>query len=418
MSQNSGKLSRYVDLPWYRKVAGYNFSSVADATEHYRYKGEALGNWPNPLFDPIFYRQQLGLVSEKSSLLHFLTDSSSSTGRPSLFFDREWYEWQNPDFAETGCGLLHYLEIGGKQYRDPCPEVDMTSLSRTHGNLGDGSLLTHLLTTGQLPANAVKAVTKDNKDLVRRQREFLRKIRFNLVKNRTSALHGKNLLFVQCANNSNFWTWFDERRKRDWDLFLNCYAGDLEKAHVAEYVCKQAGTKFTGILNCWLNCHSFLDLYENIFFIDDDIIFNFEDISFFFRAMASAGLDLAQPSLSPTSHCIWQVFFNKKKTGSRKTNGIEIMMPALSKRARDILLPYFIYSTSGFGLDLLMGKLASIHQLNVGVIDDIVANHGKMIDQSNGAYYEFLRRNNINSRYELWRIIKMFQTDHTFYEVD
>lgn len=293
----------------------------------------------------------------------------------------------------------------------------MTSLSRIHGRLGDGSILTYLLAAGHMDSYMVSAVTNDDMDLVFRQRKFRRKTVLTLLKSRTQPLYGKNLLFVQCAKNSKFWSWFDEKNERDWDLFLNCYAGDFPQTRIAEHVCEQAGAKVTGMLNCWLYCRTLFDLYDNIFFIDDDLVFNFGDISSFFRKMEDATLDLAQPSLSPSSQCMWQVFFNAQKTGNRKTNSVEIMMPALSRRARDVFLPYFIYSVSGFGLDLLMGKLAATHGLSVGVIDDIVVNHEKSIDHSNGAYYEFLRQNYINSRYELWRIIKAFQTDRIFYEI-
>ncbi|KIO49290.1 DUF707 domain-containing protein [Nitrosospira sp. NpAV] len=418
MSSNPGILIRYIDLPWYRKISGRRFSSGADAAAYYVREGEARGDWPNPLFDPGFYRQQIKLGADKSSLQHFVTDSAGRKSRPSRFFDLDWYEWQNPDFSETGCGLLHYLEIGGKQYRDPCPQVDMTALSRVHGHLGDGTILTHLLAAGHIDCRMVNAVTNDDTDLVRRQREFRRKIKPSLLKSRTQPLQGRNLVFVQCAKNTEFWSWFDAKKKRDWDIFLNCYAGDFPETRNAEHVCEQAGTKFTGMFNCWLHWPEIFNLYDNILFIDDDLVFNFKDISTFFKKMEDAMLDLAQPSLSAESQCIWQAFFNVQKTGSRKTNSVEIMMPALSRRARDIFLPYFLYSVSGFGLDLLMGKLASTHELTVGVIDDIIVHHGKNIDQSNGAYYEFLRRNHINSRYELWRIINIFQTSRGLYEMN
>lgn len=417
MTHDLNMAASYIDLPWYRQLTGQRFSTSLDAAAYYLRKGESVGNWPNPLFDPIFYRQQFRLENE-SSLLHFLTHPAGRKCRPSRFFDLEWYEWQNPDFIEMGCGLLHYLKIGGKQYRDPCPEVDMTALARTHNPLGEGSTLAHLLSTGHINPGSIDAITEDDLILVRNQRELYKKIQFLLRKRSPEPVHGKNLLFVQCSKNTSFWSWFDKGRKRNWDLFLNCYGGHFADANNAEYVCEQIGTKFTGILNCWLQCPSLFDFYENIFFIDDDLVFNFDDISLFFHKMEDAMLDLAQPSLSANSQCVWPVFFNAQRSGTRKTNGVEIMMPALSRRSRNILLPYFIYSISGFGLDLLMAKLASAHNLNVGVIDDVIVHHEKIIDQSNGAYYEFLRRNHINSRYELCRVIKLFQTDRAFYQIN
>lgn len=410
-------IERYIDIEWYRAVYGIAFRTASEAAAYYLAEGERKGHFPNPIFDPIYYRMVASLSAEQSSLEHYVALGIGAMCRTSRYFDAEWYRWQNPDVAEFGCSVLHYLAIGGREYRDPCPEVDMVALSRDHGQLGDGCILTYMLSTGHIDTVGNFAVTNEDVELVSRQRKFLRAIEPQLVRSCETPVKGRNLLVVQCAKGSEFWGWFDPDGDRDWDLFLNCYAGNFEEAAVAEYVCLQPGTKFTGMLKCWLQFGSILSRYDYIFLVDDDLVFRFDDVSRFFGLMKSYDLDLAQPSLTSNSQCAWRVFYNAQQRGVRKTNGVEIMMPALSRRAVELLLPYFSYSVSGFGLDLLMAKLAARSELSVGVIDDVVVRHEKKIDQSGGAYYEFLRSKGINSKYELWRMIKVFHLERVLHEV-
>lgn len=410
-------IENYIDIAWYAEVYGKTFINNTEAAEYYLSIGERNGEFPNPLFDPDYYRECCSLDSSQSSLMHYVLEGKRNHHRPSKYFDAEWYRWQNPDIEEYGCSILHYLYIGGKEYRDPCPEVDMVALSREHGQLGDGTVLTYLLANGYLNQRINNSITKDNFDLVSRQRVFLSAIKPQLNKSIDFPSKGRNLLFVQCAKDTEFWKWFKPDEYRDWDLFLNCYAGVFPQTNVAEYVCDQPGTKFTGMFKGWLEFADIYNRYDYIFFIDDDLTFRFEDVSLFFEQVYLNDLDVAQPSLTSVSQCAWEVFYNVPSNEIRRTNGVEIMMPALSRRARNILLPYFLYSVSGFGLDLLMAKLATRHGLSCGIIDDVIVGHEKKIDQTGGSYYEFLRSKGINSKYELYRLVKLFELERSLHKI-
>lgn len=402
------RISAYINLPWYMDKVGKSFSSLHEAAAYYISTGERRGDWPNPIFDPGFYRKQFSISPDQSCLEHFIYLRKPSA-RPCQFFDVDWYEQQNPDYEQIGCGILHYLSVGGKQYRNPSPEVDMAALSRDYADIGDGAALVYALSTGRLDCMSLGAVTNNVSQLSQRQREFHKKISTSLIKCIDKPLHGTNLLFVQCAKDTDFWLWFNNNQPRNWDVFLNCYAGDFKETAFADHVCVQNGTKFTGMLNCWLKHKVIFDMYEYVLFIDDDLVFRFDDVSIFFEKMQKGGLDLAQPSLSKSSCCVWPALFNVSKTGIRRTTSVEIMMPALSRRARDVLLPYFMFSVSGFGLDLLIGKIARDKGFDVGVIDDVIVKHEKKIDVTNGTYYTYLRKHFINPQYEMNRIIRMYK---------
>ncbi len=182
-------------------------------------------------------------------------------------------------------------------------------------------------------------------------------------------------------------------------------------------MCLQRGTKFTGMFQCWQTFPEIFDRYDYVFFIDDDLVFSFDDVSVFFQKSSMYNLDISQPSLSKNSQCIWKCFFNSRFNGFRPTNGVEIMMPCFSKKVFKSVLPYFVYSVSGFGLDLVISKIASRYFFKSGVIDDIVVDHSKNIDQQSGSYYEMLRSFGINSKYELWRMIEMFDLELSLHEI-
>ena len=377
-----------------------------------------MGLHPNRLFDSQFYRKQNKIPKGVSCLAHFVANLHVRRCRHHPFFHPEWYEWQNPDHANFESPLLHYLLVGSGEFRDPSPHIDMTSLMRRYDGFTCGADLIHAMHTGQISNPGPPGLIPDYITLVSAQRSLLNKISPSAVKLKSDSPKSKCLLYVQCAPESSFWKWFDCQRPRSWDLLVNCYSGHFPQANNADYVICQPGTKFTGMLNFWIQFKEIYDLYEYIFFIDDDLYFQFEDLDKFFSMILEHNLDIAQPSLSRNSHCIWKVFQNKQSTGVRFVNGVEIMMPALSKRAMDIALPYFMMSVSGFGLDLLLAKLTEQHGLTAAVVDDIVARHEKPIDQAGGAYYEYLREQGINSKLELWRLIEIYHLDTGFRELN
>lgn len=408
----------FIEMDWYAKQTGVLFRAPLDVAMHYVKEGEARGFWPNRIFDPSYYRSRNKVDVRQSALEHFVTYGYASRANPNAFFDITWYEWQNPDFQQLGNGVLHYLSHGGRELRDPAPWVDMIAVHRQIGRPGDnGCDIIWTLSFGGPSVETIEGVTRDVADLSSRQKRFFAEIEPRLTRAAAGPVNGNNLLFVQCAEGSNFWSWFDAKRDRDWDLALNCYAGPVPGVEAAEYACEQKGTKFTGMYNWWRFFRHVFDKYETVFFVDDDLVFNFDDLSVFFDTVRTHGLDLAQPSLSAGSFCSWDVFFHKGRGGVRRVNGVEIMMPALSRRAREAMLPFFMLSVSGFGLDLLMAQTAQTQNLRAGIVDEVIVDHRRAISQTDGAFYEFLRKYGLNSKFELWRLQTFFELDRTFREI-
>jgi hypothetical protein len=132
--------------------------------------------------------------------------------------------------------------------------------------------------------------------------------------------------------------------------------------------------------------------------------------------MGRSGLDLAQPSLTPNSHCVWPVF-KQPLVGPnvRLVNGVEIMMPAASKFALEKAGWTFGRSVSGFGVDLLLGhEIVDRLGRKAGVVGSVIATHEKVIDDRGGQFYNYMRSIGINPKYELWVIMNDFGLNAEF----
>lgn len=92
--------------------------------EHYLVSGSDVS--PCPLFDPVFYRQQIGDHPPSESLLaHYLETGWKSSLDPHPFFRGSFYLKKYPDIEEAGiCPLVHFCVSGYQESRWPNPFFD------------------------------------------------------------------------------------------------------------------------------------------------------------------------------------------------------------------------------------------------------------------------------------------------------
>ncbi len=98
-----------------------------DPALHYVVAGATEGRWPHPLFDPDWYRRQLGHASRgrRTPLEHYLSLPVDQRPATHPLFDPDWYRLQNPAVAKAGIDPLeHFIVSGGKEGRSPHPEFD------------------------------------------------------------------------------------------------------------------------------------------------------------------------------------------------------------------------------------------------------------------------------------------------------
>ena len=91
---------------------------------HYIVVGVAERRRANPLFDPIYYLAQAGVVSG-DPLLDFVETGAARGLKPHPLFDGRYYLETNADIAEPGINpLVHYQLWGCREGRDPSPLFD------------------------------------------------------------------------------------------------------------------------------------------------------------------------------------------------------------------------------------------------------------------------------------------------------
>lgn len=409
----SRNVNSLFDLDWYSKESKIDFGSIEEAVNHYIEKGESKGYFPNPIFDPEYYRDKYGLDEKVNAFMDFCESGLASNKNPNSLFLSDWYKWQNPESEPYPHPIFHYISVGGEKFLDPSPFVDMEMVRRTQGEGGGGVALLSLILKGKYDSGL--GISHSYEQLASSQRRFIDKNGIFIHKQKPANERKKCLVWVQCTLGTEFFKWY-RKSDREWDLLLNFYDDSVKRSDLGDFVVSQRGTKFTAIFNIWRQT-DFLDTYDYLMFIDDDLIFKYKDVDKCFNIVKQEGIDLSQPSLSKGSYCAWPVFFNAKSKGVRLTNGVEIMMPVFSKRCFSKAAPYFSMSVSGFGLDLLFAKLASDNKFRAAVVDEIKVSHYSEINQNTGAYYEMIRKNGINSKYELWSLVDKFGLETEFYEI-
>ena len=322
---------------------------------------------------------------------------------PTPFFVTDWYAWQNPDWCKTHeAPYHHYLDVGRFEWRDPSPFVDIQKYKQSVGGAIPPERIYDLILSGHhSPALGVS-----NPDhLRRRQAAFLAGISSVAHRMRALAKPKRALVVLQAGQGSLAGRWL-RNEGREWDLMVNYYDAAGFRPGFGDFACFQKGTKFTAM---WLLLTRHADIfrcYEHVLFLDDDVETSVEDLNRLFERCRGHGLDLAQMTLTADSSCNWPQLFSKPGTGeTRPVSAVEIMMPVFSQSALQLVLPTLGQSVSGFGLDLVWGKIVGDAGGRIAVLDDVVAAHRRPVDQSCGAYYTYLRRAGINAKAELWMLL-------------
>ncbi len=352
--------------------------------------------------DPGWLEQQVPHLTS-GHVNHYLRHGLRDGLDPTRWFVTDWYAWQNPDWRTAhDAPYLHYLDVGRYEGRDPSPYVDMHQFRSALGGTVPAEAIYDLILDG-LHSPALGVV--DRQTLRRQQSAFLSGIACVAHRLRPVSNPRPALVVLQAGRASLAGRWFRDQ-SRTWDLLVNYYDAAGFRPGFGEYACFQKGTKFTAM---WMLCTRFPQLfrpYRHVLFLDDDVETSVDDLNRLFAACRMHGLDLAQMTLTQDSSCNWPELFSRPgQSGPRAVSAVEIMMPVLSRDALLRIAPTLGRSVSGFGLDLVWGKLVADAGGRIAVLDDVVAAHRRPVDQAGGAYYSYLRRAGINAKAELWSLL-------------
>jgi Protein of unknown function (DUF707) len=179
----------------------------------------------------------------------------------------------------------------------------------------------------------------------------------------------KNLIVVRAGDKSLHPQWMDA--KRNWDIVVSYY-GDHHERYAGQYdylhLCK--GSKWQGLHDFLKNDKFPLTGYEYVWFPDDDLFTNCENLNNFFEICRLMDLTIAQPALTEYSYYSWQITLKSKNFDVRITDFVEIMAPCFKLDRFEKFRSTFGENTSGHGLEWVWKKIAIEHNIfKFGVVD-------------------------------------------------
>jgi hypothetical protein len=376
------------------------------APAHYALIGERLGYRPNAFFDPRYFRARANIARDASQglLELYLARPEPNAPSPSAEFDHGWYISQNPDWAQSHPHpFLHFLERGLPAGRRPRADIDVEFVRDiTRGvkarSLEEAAFRVFDRTLGK----GEMGPPLNRQELRARQDHFYADGRLRIER---EAPHPERniLVFVQCGKG------FDAAylaRPRSYDILLNYY-NESDVHPRADIAVVQAGTKTTAVRRLMELRPDLLLRYQAVLFLDDDVEISAEEIDAFFRAMTAENLDLAQPALSADSATAYPFLKRPSAaTGVTRVSSVEIMAPALTRRALEGAKWVFAESVSGWGSDLLLGPAvrSAFGPNSVGIVGSVAVRHAAPVDLSMGAFYAFLRRYGVDPGHEANRV--------------
>ncbi|MGO8740554.1 DUF707 domain-containing protein [Rhodoblastus sp.] len=386
---------RHGDYAWLHLRSRY-FAPVA--LLHYLLVGESRGNRPTPLFDPAFFAARR--PQDGSPFAAFL---KNPFGAPACAeFDEAWFVARHPQAKAATSPWAFMTERGIADRLDPSPSVSLGFVANAYRSRNKRLARTLLKVFHRRRGAGATSCVLNRADLTAHQAAFRDAIRLRALKQ--TPARRPWLVFVQTDGGHPARLHAPERR---YDLMLNYFQEPKAPPPEAEYVFVQNGTKTTAIAGLMEARPDIFDAYAYVLFLDDDIEISPAQIADFFETMRDNGLDLAQPALAKGSHGSFPVLFQKAGSpGFRRVNYVEIMMPALSRRALATSADCFRQGISGFGVDVLIGAtVAKSFGLRIAVVDKVAARHTRAIDYEGGALYRYLSANGVDPGVEMGAIL-------------
>ncbi len=365
---------------------------------HYLLSGEGQGNRPTPFFDPAFFA-----VRRAPGGSPFAAFLRSPRGAPACAeFDEAWFVARQPQAKAAASPWAFMTQRGIADLLDPSPNVSLAFVAGAYRTRNKRLARTLMKIFHRRRGDGRTSCVLNRADLRAHQAAFREAIRWSVLKD--TPARRPWLVFVQTDGGHPARLHAEDRR---YDLMLNYYHEPNEPPPEAEYVFVQNGTKTTAIAKLMEARPSIFDPYDYVLLLDDDIDLSAAQIADFFDSMRENGLDLAQPALAEGSPGSFPVLFRKAGSpGLRKVKHVEIMMPALSRRALAASADCFRQGISGFGVDVLIGAtVARKFGPNIAVVDKVAARHLRAIDLEGGALYRYLSANGVDPSLEMWTIL-------------
>lgn len=189
----------------------------------------------------------------------------------------------------------------------------------------------------------------------------------------------RNLIFAVGDETPSHLNWAARCPERTWDIVLS-YFGAQGRAPAAAYdgVAPQGrGLKWGAIWTHLTRHPEVLESYDYVWFPDDDIVCDPQDIDPLFAHMRQFDLEIGQPALTMDSYYSHLITLQQPDYLMRRTNFVEVMMPCIQSSYLKRLLPLMEGSYTGWGLDF--GWANDQLTQKAGIIDAIAMTHARPI---------------------------------------
>jgi len=186
----------------------------------------------------------------------------------------------------------------------------------------------------------------------------------------------RHLVIVRAGDSSLHDAWLTPEEDRDFCLAVSFYGKAPERwVAGADRFVEAKGPKWVPLADFIDDNWEWVSGFDYIALPDDDLNATATDWKTLFRTMRELDLDLAQPSLDYKSYWTHQITARRPAYRARITNFVEVMTPAFSRWALELLLPTFRLSPSGFGLDVVWPVIMQEAGKRLGIVDEISFQH-------------------------------------------
>jgi hypothetical protein len=184
----------------------------------------------------------------------------------------------------------------------------------------------------------------------------------------------KNFVFTSCGNNTKFHElWGNDNR--NYDIYAIYYKDDPEIFDMykkkVNHIESRKGSKFQNFHYFYNKYPDIINKYERFFILDDDIIFNTDDINEMFKISKEYGLWICAPSYSVEGKISWPHTKHEPYTLLRYTNFIEVGTGLFNKHALTNSMKYYDPVLIGWGIDFLFMWANGEHTDKYAIIDKI-----------------------------------------------
>ena len=195
----------------------------------------------------------------------------------------------------------------------------------------------------------------------------------------------RNLVIVRAGDGSLHERWLGDG-DRGFDLVVSYFGEDparFRRDDVSRL--DHRGGKFEGLYRLLSENGDYLDRYDHVWLPDDDLMTDSDTIDRLFATVAEAGLDVAQPGLTPASVFSHPLTIADPAFRLRYANFVEIMAPCFRSGYLRQVMPLFEGLRFGWGLDFVWARLMSDPRFKAAIVDACVVSHTRPLGR--GALY-------------------------------